>query len=137
MTDLRPWLVPTLAGPFVTMWTLTILALLLIGDGALRVFGFDLDTWAMAFFLSGAFASGLFVFLAIADVVLLATKRRAVPTGSAAFKSAALSPFAFWAVSLLPIPVTSLFVAILWAVTAMALSAFAIRWLLGKPIDAT
>lgn len=136
MTDLRSWLVPTLAGPFVTMWTLTILALLLIGQGAIRIFGFDLDTWAMALFLSGAFASGLFVFLAIADVVLLATKRRELPTGRTAFKSAALSPFAFYTVSLLPVPVTSLFVAILWAVTAMALAAFGIRWLLGTPIGA-
>ncbi len=135
MTDLRSWLVPTLAGPFATMWTLTILALLLIGQGAIRIFGFDLDTWAMALFLSGAFASGLFVFLAIADVVLLSTKSRRLPTGGAAFKSAALAPFAFWAVSLLPVPVTSLFAAVLWAVTAMALSAFAIRWLLGKPVD--
>ena len=136
MTDLRSWLVPTLAGPFVTMWTLTILALLVIGEGTIRILGFDLDTWAFALFLSGAFASGLFMWLAIADVVLLSTKRRRLPTGRAAFVSAASAPFGFYAVTMLPIPVSSLFGAVVWAVVAMAVGAFGVRWLYGKPIHA-
>jgi hypothetical protein len=134
MTDLRSWLVPTLAGPFTTLWTLTILMLLLIGAGSMRIFGFDADTWAMALFLSGAFASGLFMFLAIADVVLLSRGLRKLPTGFRAFRSAALAPFGFYAVSLIPVPVTSLFVAVLWAAAAMALGAFSVRWLLGEPV---
>ena len=74
MTSLKPWLVPTLVGPFATMWSLT--TVMFVIGAQMTIFGERLDSWALAMLLTGFVAAGLVVSLLVADVILLAMKLR-------------------------------------------------------------
>ncbi len=132
MTSLRPWLLPTLTGPFLTTWGITAVLLLLTGQAT--VLGHRLDTWSLAMLLASAFAAGLVVMLITADVVLLRARMRRIPTGGDAWLSSLLCPMIMWGLWLVPVPVHSLFTAIVWLAATIAGAAFLSRLAFGTKL---
>lgn len=94
MTDFTPWIRPTLKGPFITVWGLTTLAHLTFGVAALT--GGRLDSWMLGMLFGSFFASICVASLVAADLVLLRTKLRRLPTGAGAWLSSLLAPAAVW-----------------------------------------
>jgi hypothetical protein len=133
MTTLRPWLVPTLAGPFVTMWSVTTLIFLLLGQA--QLLGERFDAWSVAMLVTGFVAAGHAVALLVADVVLLRSGRRQLPMGKRAWMSSMASPFALQMLLMLPFPIESLPALALWIVCAMLGAAFGVRLVFGtRPV---
>jgi hypothetical protein len=131
MTSFRPWLVPTLVGPFATMWTLVTLAFLLAGQA--QILGERLDTWAVAMLITGFLAAGHVVALLVADVLLLGLKLRRLPTGGRAWASSMLSPFALQLLWMLPVPVESFFGLAVWIAVSMLAAVTLVRLAFGTP----
>lgn len=129
MSSFRPWLVPTLAGPFVTMWTLVTIAFLLVGQA--QILGERLDSWALAMVLSGFLAAGQVVALLVADVALLKLKWRRLPTGARVWLSSLASPFVVQTVFMIPLPIESIAGLAAWVVVGMLGAATANRLLFG------
>ena len=94
MTDFTPWIRPTLKGPFVTVWGLTTLAHLTFGVAVLT--GGRMDSWMLGMLFGSFFASICVAALVAADLLLLRTKLRRLPTGGPAWASAMLAPVAVW-----------------------------------------
>jgi len=129
MTSFRPWLVPTLVGPFATMWTLVTLAFLLTGQA--QILGERLDTWAVAMLITGFLAAGQVVALLVSDVLLLKLKLRRLPTGGRVWLSSLLSPFIVQMIFMIPMPIESVFGLALWVLGGMLGAATANRLLFG------
>lgn len=131
MTSFRPWLVPTLVGPFATMWSLTTVLFLLFGRA--QILGERLDAWAVAMLLTGFIAAGHVVALLVADLTLLRLGLRRLPVGGRAWGSSMASPFALQVLMMIPVPVETLFGLAVWIVSAMLGAAFGVRVLMGSP----
>ena len=132
MTSFRSWLVPTIVGPFATMWSLTTLAFLLFGRA--QILGEQLDAWAVAMLVTGFIAAGHVVALLVADLVLLRARLRQLPTGGRAWLSSMASPFALQVMLMLVPPVESVPVLVLFILGSMLGAAFSVRVLLGTSI---
>lgn len=95
MDDFRPWLRPTLLGPFVTTWTVA--TLMLFAQRALVLpNGEQLDAWLLVLVSSGFFASMVVCGLLAADLVLLRARARKLPTRGRAWLSSLLAPLGIW-----------------------------------------
>lgn len=95
MDDFRPWLRPTLLGPFVTTWMVA--TLMLFAQRALVLpNGEQLDAWLLVLVSSGFFASMVVCGLLAADLALLRVKARKLPTGGRAWLSSLLAPLGIW-----------------------------------------
>ena len=95
MTDFKPWLRPTLLGPFLTTWGLTTVAHLIAGALVLPN-GERLDSWLVSMLSVSFFTAAVVVGLLSADLILLRWKIRALPTGARAWASSLLAPLAVW-----------------------------------------
>jgi hypothetical protein len=129
MTKLRPWLVPTLVGPFATLWTLTTLLIVLAGH--VRLLGERLDGWALAMFLTGFIAAGQVVSLLIADVALLALRLRRLPLGGRAWASSLVCPLFLYGATMFTPPLESVALLVAWLGACFLGSAAAARLLFG------
>jgi hypothetical protein len=129
VTSLRAWLLPTVLGPFVTTWA--IVSALLLLSGQVAIFGARLDTWVFAFFITGLIAAGQVVWLLLADWILLRSKLRRLPIGGTAWSSLLAPPVLFtsW---MIPVPVSSLAGVLLWITATMAITAFVVRFIVGR-----
>jgi hypothetical protein len=132
--SLKAWLLPTVLGPFVTTWG--IVAALLLLTGQIAIFDARLDTWAFAFFVTGLIAAGQVVWLLLADWILLRAKIRRLPLGGNAWSSL-LAPPVLFTTWMIPVPVQSLAGALLWIAATMAISAFLVRFVVGRRPTAT
>ncbi|UJR82614.1 hypothetical protein [Sandaracinus amylolyticus] len=95
MNDFTPWLRPTLVGPFATTWT--IVSLLQLAQSALVLpNGERLDAWLLVLLSSSFYAAMIVVGLLSADLVLLRTKLRRLPTNGRAWLSSLLAPVGVW-----------------------------------------
>lgn len=95
MTDFRPWLRPTLYGPFLTTWVSA--TLLLLAQSVLVLpNGERLDQWLVMLFGASFFAAMCVVGLLSADLALLRTKQRKLPTGGRAWVTSLLAPISVW-----------------------------------------
>ena len=95
MDDFRPWLRPTLLGPFVTTWTVA--TLLLFAQQALVLpNGERLDAWLLALVSTSFFAAMVVCGLLAADLALLRAKMRKLPTHGRAWLSSLLAPVGVW-----------------------------------------
>jgi hypothetical protein len=130
MTTFRPWLVPTLAGPFATMWSFTTLVFLLFGRT--QLLGERFDAWAVAMVVTGFIAAGHVVALLVADIVLLRARLRQLPTGSRAWLSSMASPFALQMMLMIPLPIETVPALALWILGSMLGAAFGVRLVLGS-----
>lgn len=96
MDDFRPWLRPTLVGPFATTWT--IVTLLLFAQRSLVLpNGERLDVWLLAMLSASTFAAMTVCGLLAADLALLRVKLRKLPTHARAWTSSLLAPLGIWA----------------------------------------
>lgn len=98
MNDFTPWIRPTLLGPFVSCFGLVTLAHFTVGEDVLFN-GHRFDSWLMSMMITGFFAAGMVVNLILADVALLRSKVRRLPTGFRGWVSsmgAPLSVFFVW-----------------------------------------
>jgi hypothetical protein len=134
MTNFGDWLKPTLLGPMLTMWTLATLVSLTIGMAA--VTGGRLDTWLQGMLIASFFAAGLVVLLLAADLFLLKMKWRKLPTGTRAWISSILSPFAVMVIWNLPFfpPPSSVLGLVLFITVPMSLGALGVRMLFGERV---
>ena len=80
MNDFSAWLRPTLVGPFVSSLGLVTLAHWTVGEAVLFS-GHQFDSWLLSMLIIGFFAAGMVVNLILADVTLLRSKVRRLPTG--------------------------------------------------------
>lgn len=99
MDDFRPWIRPTVLGPYLTTFGFVTLAHLSFGEEVLLA-GHRLDSFLLAILTLGFYASALVVLLVIADVTYLRWKWRKLPTGVPAWISSMLAPvvtFGAWA----------------------------------------
>lgn len=96
MTDFTPWLRPTLFGPFLTTWSFATLAHLVAGALVLPN-GERLDGWLLSMLLMSFFGAACVVGLLLADVALLRTGLRQLPTHGRAWLSALLAPVGVYA----------------------------------------
>lgn len=94
MTDFTPWIRPTLKGPFLTVWGLTTLSHLTFGVAMLT--GGRIDSWMLGMLFGSFYASICVAALVAADLFLLRTKLRQLPTGGPAWASSLLAPVAIW-----------------------------------------
>jgi hypothetical protein len=99
MDDFRPWIRPTVLGPFVTTYSLVATSHLTFGEEVLLA-GHRLDSLLVGLLTMGFFSSALVVMLILADVTYLKWKWRRLPTGGTAWLSSMLAPvvtFGLWA----------------------------------------
>jgi hypothetical protein len=95
MTDFRPWLRPTMIGPFATIWAY--LTWVMVTAGALVLpSGERIDAWVTLLFLGSFVAAMIVVGLLAADVSLLRLQLRKLPTNGRAWGSSLLAPIAVW-----------------------------------------
>lgn len=95
MDDFRPWLRPTLVGPFATTWGFV--TLLMLGQRALVLpNGERLDVWLLTLLSTAFFAAMVVCGLLAADLVLLRARLRKLPTGGPAWLSSLLAPVGVW-----------------------------------------
>lgn len=92
MNDFRPWLRPTLIGPFAVVWGLTTLGHVSVGLATIT--GDRIDSWLVGMLLGGFFAAAVVVGLIASDVALLGAKLRRLPTGALAWASSCIAPVA-------------------------------------------
>jgi hypothetical protein len=98
MNDFRPWIRPTVLGPFVTTFSFVAIAHLTFGEEVLLA-GHRLDSLLLGLLTMGFFSSALVVMLIMADVTFLQRKWRKLPTGGSAWLSSMLAPvftFGLW-----------------------------------------
>ncbi len=94
MSDFTPWLRPTLLGPFITTYALTTLGHLLVGMHALS--DGRVDGWLLGMLIASFYAATVCVVLIASDIVFLAVGARRLPTGSSAWTTSLIAPFAVW-----------------------------------------
>ncbi len=90
MTSFRPWLLPTLLGPLLTMWGLATFLSMLIGAAAAT--NGTVDTWAVLMMYATLIGSAIGVITVGIDVTLLKLKWRCLPTGGRAWLASMLTP---------------------------------------------
>ncbi|MBN8613589.1 MAG: hypothetical protein J0L92_23540 [Deltaproteobacteria bacterium] len=98
MNDFRPWIRPTVLGPFLTTFSFVAIAHLTFGEEVLLA-GHRLDSLLLGLLTMGFFSSALVVMLIMADVTFLQRKWRKLPTGGSAWLSSMLAPvftFGLW-----------------------------------------
>jgi hypothetical protein len=91
MNDFSPWIRPTLLGPFVSCFGLVTLAHFTLGEQVLFN-GHRFDNWLLSMMITGFFAAGMVVNLILADVALLKSKIRRLPTGFRGWVSSMVAP---------------------------------------------
>lgn len=126
------WLKPTLLGPLLTLWTLTTLGSILVGMAALS--GHRIDGWLTGMVWTTFFGSTLGVILVGVDVLLLRLRFRQLPTGTRAWISSILAPFAvffIWTLPFLP-PPESVAGVVAFVMLPMAAASFLVRVLFGQ-----
>jgi len=87
---MRPWLLPTLLGPLLTLWGLATFLSMLIGAAAASLG--RIDTWAVLMMWATFIGSAIAVITVGVDVFLLWLKWRALPTGGRAWLASMLTP---------------------------------------------
>lgn len=91
MNDFTPWIRPTLLGPFLSCFGLVTFAHFTFGEEVLFN-GHRFDSWLLSMMLTGFFAAGMVVNLILADVALLKSKVRRLPTGLRGWASSMAAP---------------------------------------------
>ena len=129
MTSLRPWLAPTLLGPLLVMWAVATLGAFAIGAAALT--HGTVEDWAVLMMWSTLFGCTMGVALIFADVQLLASKVRALPTGGRAWLSSMLVPFLCYGLWIMLPPPSSVLVFLAWMFGPMIVAAFGSRLMFG------
>jgi hypothetical protein len=99
-SDFRPWIRPTLIGPFLTTWAFATLGSIGGGGDGEHAWvlpnGERLDQWIVLMLSASVFASVVVVGLIAADLVLLRARMCALPSGASAWTSSLLAPIAVW-----------------------------------------
>lgn len=135
ITDLAPWLRPTLLGPFLTMSALVTWSHLAIDGAADEVFlaGQHFDSWLVTILITSFVAAAISVNLLIADVALLRAKMRRIPTGIGAWLGSMLAPFAlFLGWHVIAAPSESVLEAVLRFGLPFPITALATRFVIGR-----